>query len=293
MIQCRLPLRALHGPSSFPIGKPLGVRPAVRKSKVESEKSASRRSTTHLEGQHEQVNRSYMQSSEEGRGVIEVQLRDVNQLFDSLDPSPFRNRDLSPAAEEYLVESVKEMTTASPCALVVHLDTSTASAGEEHLIGEAIRVHFARRAMLLQRQLGRLMRRGMISLGIGLAFLATFFMIAQLLQHVMGDSPVATLLREGFLIVGWVAMWRPLEIFLYDWWPILGERRLYERLSRIDVRVVSTHLGSKGTSPPVPPGGVADQAIKRETAKALARWEGEGGRVLAADPPRPLRSTET
>jgi hypothetical protein len=42
-------------------------------------------------------------------------------------------------------------------------------------------------------------------------------------------------------------MWRPLEIFLYDWWPIVGERRLYERLSRIDVRTV--HHGAEGQSP--------------------------------------------
>jgi hypothetical protein len=45
-------------------------------------------------------------------------------------------------------------------------------------------------------------------------------------------------LDERLLIVGWVAMWRPLEIFLCDWWPIAGERRLHDRLSRISVRVV-------------------------------------------------------
>jgi hypothetical protein len=221
------------------------------------------------------------------RGVIEVQLREVNQLFDSLDPSPFRNRDLSPAAEEYLVESLKEMPSAAPCALVVHLKTSVGASGDESLIGEAIRLHFARRATILQRQLGRLLRRGMISLGIGLAFLATFFVIAQLLGHLMGNSSFATLLREGLLIVGWVAMWRPLEIFLYDWWPILGERRLRERLSRIEVRVVSENAGSKERRPPASSGALADQA-RREMAKALARWEGEGGRVLDGNLPRPL-----
>jgi hypothetical protein len=30
----------------------------------------------------------------------------------------------------------------------------------------------------------------------------------------------------------------PLEIFLYDWWPIRAQRRLYERLRRMTVRVV-------------------------------------------------------
>jgi hypothetical protein len=32
-------------------------------------------------------------------------------------------------------------------------------------------------------------------------------------------------------------MWRPLEVFLYDWWPIRAEGRLLERLSGIPVRI--------------------------------------------------------
>lgn len=32
-------------------------------------------------------------------------------------------------------------------------------------------------------------------------------------------------------------MWRPLEIFLYDWWPIRSERKLYDRLSSMPVLV--------------------------------------------------------
>ena len=45
--------------------------------------------------------------------------------------------------------------------------------------------------------------------------------------------------REGLIICGWVAMWRPIQIFLYDWWPILGDRRLFDRLSRMPVQIVS------------------------------------------------------
>ena len=51
------------------------------------------------------------------------------------------------------------------------------------------------------------------------------------------DSRVAVLVREGVLIVGWVAMWRPIEIFLYDWWPIRAEWRLFQRLSVMPVRI--------------------------------------------------------
>jgi hypothetical protein len=44
-------------------------------------------------------------------------------------------------------------------------------------------------------------------------------------------------LRESLLIGGWVAMWRPLEVFLYDWWPIRAEARLYDRLAAMPVRL--------------------------------------------------------
>jgi hypothetical protein len=44
------------------------------------------------------------------------------------------------------------------------------------------------------------------------------------------------------VIGGWVAMWRPLEIFLYDWWPIVAERKLFDRLSTMPVRITFTRV---------------------------------------------------
>ena len=101
----------------------------------------------------------------------------------------------------------------------------------------AIRGYFARRARILEFKLRQLIRRGLISLVIGLAFLGAFFLTGRMLVHLMGENAFTTLVTESLIIGGWVAMWRPLEIFLYDWWPILGERRLYDRVSRIPVRV--------------------------------------------------------
>lgn len=206
-------------------------------------------------------------------GSIAVHLRELNQLFDALDPSPFREKDLDSDAEEYIVESAKELSSSEPCELVIHLDQPT-SLSNQRMVRDAIRVHFARRASLLRRDLRRLLRRGLISLGIGVAFLAVFFIAAQVLGRVMGESGLATLFREGLIIVGWVAMWRPLEIFLYDWWPIVGQRRLFDRLAGTGVRIV--HKGFAPISAPP----AQDQ---KEAKRALARWEGEGGRVLPLD----------
>jgi hypothetical protein len=77
---------------------------------------------------------------------------------------------------------------------------------------------------------------GRISLLIGLAFLGGSLTLSDIIGNVSGGS-FAALLREGFIIGGRVAIWRPLEVFLYDWWPLLGEIRLLDRLGAMPVRI--------------------------------------------------------
>jgi hypothetical protein len=201
-------------------------------------------------------------------GVVEVHLRDVRQLFDAMDPAPFREKDLDRDAAEYIVESAEELPSRSPRVLVIHLDQPTGLPDESRAIGDAIRDYFARRSQLRRRDLRRLIRRGFISLSIGLSLLIAFFFAAHALAQGLGEGGMAALLRESLVIGGWVAMWRPLEIFLYDWWPILGEQRTYDRLSRIEVRVVHDNprnpddLARVLAAPDVrPPTGAAGTAI--------------------------------
>jgi hypothetical protein len=170
--------------------------------------------------------------------VIDVRIRELRQFFDSMDPSPFRDKDLDPKAEAYIVDSLKELPSRAPCVLRIRLEQSTGLPDIERYAGEAVHVHFARRSDSATRDLHDLLRRGGISLVIGVAFLATLLALSALIDRWMAPSETAAIVKESLLIAGWVAMWRPLEIFLYDWWPIVGDRRVFRRLSRIDVRVV-------------------------------------------------------
>jgi hypothetical protein len=54
--------------------------------------------------------------------------------------------------------------------------------------------------------------------------------------------PVPDCLSESLTIVGWVAMWRPLQIFLYDWWPLQRQIRLYQKLSSAHIQVIQGKL---------------------------------------------------
>ena len=89
-----------------------------------------------------------------------------------------------------------------------------------------------------RRQLRQLFREGRTALVIGLACLATAIVAAEVFAGLIGEGPTATFVRESLVIGGWVAMWRPMEVFLYDWWPIRNRRRIYDRLGVAEVRVM-------------------------------------------------------
>lgn len=168
--------------------------------------------------------------------VIEVHLPDLHHLFNAIDPSPFRERDLSPQAETFIVDWAQSVPRNAPLSLVVHADRWLGS-DDEGVLRNAVREYFGHRAEEVRRKLSRLLAVGRTSLVIGIAFLAVVIALGQALERAFGPGQLSEFLRESLLIGGWVVMWKPLEIFLYDWWPIRAEARLLERLARMPVHL--------------------------------------------------------
>jgi hypothetical protein len=182
-------------------------------------------------------------SPSSGHERIAIHLVELWQLFNSIDPSPFQERDLDPNAEEFIVGWALEAPPTSPLCLDVHLDRSAGRPDEEAALETAMRQHFQRRSYGAKRRLRQLLRRGRTSLVIGLLFLTAAVAAGSALEQMLANEALGRILREGLLIGGWVAMWKPLEILLYDWWPIRAERRLFDRLAGMKVRILYTNHG--------------------------------------------------
>lgn len=182
------------------------------------------------------------------RKIIEVRVAELRQLFNAIDPSPFRERDLDPRAEEFIVGWSKDLPVDAALGLVVYLERPAGMADEAAVLRDAIHEFFSQRAVASRRSLRELFRRGRTSLAIGLAFLALSIGIGDAVATYFQGSRFAEILRESLLIGGWVAMWGPLEIFLYDWWPIRADARLFDRLSAMPVRIVYRSDAAADTS---------------------------------------------
>ncbi|AKB78359.1 hypothetical protein MSHOH_1876 [Methanosarcina horonobensis HB-1 = JCM 15518] len=171
-----------------------------------------------------------------GKPVIELELKSLLQLFDSFDPAPFREKDLDPEAEEYIYNAVDEFPLKKPLEIMIHLPSTEVSAEIEADLKVAIKNHFSYKKLLTEIELKRLLDQGRKNFIIALTFLFLCLLVIRLLAT-FEESLVNTLFSEGLLIIGWVAMWEPVHIFLYGWWPIVHKRNIYEKITHMDVYI--------------------------------------------------------
>lgn len=170
-----------------------------------------------------------------GENLIEVNLETVDQLFNTMDPSPFYERDLDRSADEFIVSWAREYPMHEPVRLIVHLKACPPGTDAQAVIERAVHNYFGYKTALNEREFGQLLREGRISLLIGLSFLTICLSAGEFVVN--HGVPGGMVVRESLTIGGWVAMWHPLDICLYRWWPLRRTGRILRKLSEMPVEV--------------------------------------------------------
>lgn len=168
---------------------------------------------------------------------LALRVRGVAQLFHTMDPSPFLNKDLDPEADRFIESWASEFSPASHFYITVHLEQWPTDGDPGEMLRGAIRNHFVYKAERTRSDLKHFLRQGRISLVIGIGFVSLCLLAADAIGK-LGTHGSIVIARESLTIVGWVAMWRPMQIFLYDWWPLQRKIRLYEKLGDAKVEVI-------------------------------------------------------
>lgn len=164
------------------------------------------------------------------RVVIDVRVRTTHQLFDLRDPAPPPERDVDDRVLDYLLGAVDELPRKAKLELAVWIAEPGADDLSERAVTEAMRAHFEWERDRFAHRLREHVRRAQVVMLIGLGALAAFLSLAALVRAQLAPGTMRDALHEGLLIIGWVAIWRPIESLLYDWWPLAAQRRTRERL---------------------------------------------------------------
>ena len=158
-------------------------------------------------------------------------------FFFTLILSPFIKREIEHNIKNYILESLQELPINSNVKVLLHVPHSI-DLDDRKLVADAIHNYFNYCHDGKAKKLRQLLRTGRISLTIALVFLGTCITIDNLISSLFGGT-IVKILHEGLFIVGWVAMWRPIEIFLYDWVPIYQEQRIFRKLCKVSIEIKS------------------------------------------------------
>ena len=159
------------------------------------------------------------------------------RLFNSFDPAPFHEKELDSAAEHYIVETVKDFPRKTPFKIIMYLPPDIASTERAQKIPSAIHNHFQYKMLVSDRKFRARFRHGRESLFIGLLFL-TLALVGRQLVSTLENHLLAQLFADALLIIGWATMWEPITVLLYELWPIIQQKKIYEKISHMEIDIL-------------------------------------------------------
>jgi hypothetical protein len=168
---------------------------------------------------------------------LALRVREIAQLFNSMDPTPFLNKDLDPGANTFIESWASVYSSRSRFHITIHLELWPEDGDPTKMLTEAIHNHFSYKAEQTRKSLKHLLLQGRMSFAIGIVFVSLCLLGANAISR-LGDNAGYIIARESLTIAGWVAMWRPMQIFLYDWWPLQKQIHLYQRLGHAHIQVI-------------------------------------------------------
>lgn len=170
--------------------------------------------------------------------VVEVAIDGPFDLYDDKDPSPLKARDLKPSVEAYITNCVREIPFAQKMRIDFYFYEFTGDDKEVKLLEKSVRDFFIYQSRVRFVDFKFSIKNGLRSLSIGFIFLFLCIFIS----HTFLSSPttlVATFFLEGLSVLGWVSLWNPVQVFLYEIWPIIGNSKTLKRCSTLEMRFQS------------------------------------------------------
>src|SRR6185369_4063646 len=104
----------------------------------------------------------------------------------------------------------RELPSHRPITIMIHHPDTSQQRSAFEALRLAMPKYFVARSRSVQRDLNELFRVGRYALAVGVATLLACLLLWQLTARYFDSSPVDRLVQESFLILGWVANWRPL-----------------------------------------------------------------------------------
>ncbi len=170
----------------------------------------------------------------DGVWELPLVLETVAEASETTIPLPLPYRKLNAEVLEYLEDVAQQVPKGEEARIVVYLPMEEIQPGFEQKLNKVLDIYGDARLEKLKREEKRALGASLSALAWGFAFM----LVCQIIG-VLADFPehptLTNTISEGFLVLGWVALWKPFETLLFDWRPSVERTKLHERLAAMPV----------------------------------------------------------
>jgi hypothetical protein len=211
--------------------------------------------------------------SAERQRTVTVRLTDVDELFE--EPETDADRYVSGIEELYRAVKAQTRVVKQPRSYQVRIELPfeqiTDGLAEE--VSAKLKRYCQFKVEESQQGLQTLRLQGLDSIRVGVFVLVPCLLLGVLCTW-LSQTGINNVLQALFIVVagvfvlsaGWVALWMPAELFLYDTWPFQQDIRVYQQIAAAEVVISERWVEASADEAP----GAAEPALSRDEAAVPA-----------------------
>jgi hypothetical protein len=165
-----------------------------------------------------------------------IPLEDITHLFVVPDFDPYSDRATYASGLDTILTALRSKSLRKKTRAILVLPTQVITEGLESTVKQAVIRYCDFKIQEAKSELAATLWQGTKALQSGVVFLVVCLALAALVDaSTLIPRILGNFLSEGLTIVGWVSLWRPVELLLYEWWPLWRNRRVYEYIGKMDL----------------------------------------------------------
>ena len=172
---------------------------------------------------------------------VDLYLTDIHNFFQTPEADPFKGDFIETSGIDQLIDtmSARSWRRKGIATILIHLPEAMIEPGLAAKVKRAIASYSDAHIRVAVQKQREIWLEGLKALRIGLVFWAICLALSLLFEEVIFTrTAIGRLFGEGFIIAGWVGLWRPAELLLYDWRPYAREQKHYAEIKTMEVRIV-------------------------------------------------------
>ncbi len=168
-----------------------------------------------------------------GAFIITTRVDDYSELFNYLDPAPFRRRDLDQDFLNYVNQCSEEIPLEYQVSLQIQLPGDKRDEEKEERVRRGIKSYYVHWDLAEQRKIHRSHQYSLVYAVIGLLFILSVNFIVPDMEY------LSTLIYEGLHVGGWVFLWEAFAELAFKSRDISQNKRRIRRAADAPIRFIS------------------------------------------------------